>query len=154
MSKHLDIHNNHAMRSPCRVLIVDDEPNVLAVARAILEAHGFDVATASSGDNVDQMVRDAIRRNQRYSAIVLDLTMPGGPSGFEVLETILKTDPLAAVIACSAYFQEDATELCNAIGFVDVLQKPYTVERLCSAVRRCLNRGHTARVTPVDIKSN
>lgn len=143
----------HSTRTPGRVLIVDDEPSVLAVGRAILEAHGYEVTVTSSGSQVPQLVGDAVRRRQRFNVIVLDLTMPGGPSGFEVLEALLKIDPTASVLACSGYFQEDSRDLCHAIGFADVLQKPYTVERLCAAVRRCSNRASMDKVAPVEGKT-
>lgn len=153
MSAPLDPHAHHSTRPPGRVLIVDDEPSVLAVGRAILEAHGYEVTAMSSGALVPQMVADAVRRRQRYNVIILDLTMPGGPSGFEVLEALLKVDPTASVLACSGYFQDDSRDLCHAIGFADVLQKPYTVERLCAAVRRCTNRVPVDKIAPADSKT-
>ena len=56
------------------------------------------------------------------------------------MESLQKLDPDISVIACSGYFQEDARDLCQAIGFTDVLQKPYTLENLVATVRRGLAR--------------
>lgn len=123
-----------------RVLVVDDEPHVLAVAKAILDSHGFDVTITDSGEMALHILKDAQYHGRRFVVVVLDLTMPGGMSGFEVLEAIQQIDPDLAVIACSGYFQEDARDLCQAIGFTDVLQKPYTLDHLCSTVRRAQHR--------------
>ncbi len=120
------------------VLVVDDEPHVLAVAKAILEAHGYRISTAPSGEMAMAMCQQALSEGQRYAVVVLDLTMPGGLSGFEVLEMLRELDSSISVIACSGYFEENSRDICRSIGFADVLHKPYTLDLLCSTVRRCM----------------
>lgn len=127
-----------AARAVARVLIVDDEPHVLAVGKAVLEAHGFEAVAVHNGEEALELVRGGLESGQRFTAAILDLTMPGGASGFEVLEWLRSCDPRLPVIACSGYFQEDVRELCQAIGFVDVLHKPFNLESLCLAVRRAM----------------
>lgn len=122
------------------VLVIDDEPQVLAVGRAVLTSQGFEVACASSGDQAVELLMHAVSNGHRYAACVLDLTMPGGLSGFDALDQLHQIDPELPVIACSGYFQEDARELCQAIGFYDVLGKPYMPDALCTAVRRAIAR--------------
>jgi CheY-like chemotaxis protein len=125
-------------RALTRVLIVDDEPHVLAVGKAVLEAHGFEATAARTGEEALEIVRKGFEEGERFTAAILDLTMPGGASGFEVLEWLRACDPQLPVIACSGYFQEDVKDLCQAIGFADVLHKPFNLESLCLAVRRAL----------------
>ena len=127
-----------AARAVARVLLVDDEPHVLAVGKAVLEAHGFEAVACRSGEEALELVRVGGEEGQRFTAAILDLTMPGGASGFEVLEWLRACDPRLPVIACSGYFQEDVKDLCQAIGFVDVLHKPFNLESLCLAVRRAM----------------
>ncbi len=127
-----------ASRAVARVLIVDDEPHVLAVGKAVLEAHGFEAVACRSGEEALELVRGGMEEGQRFTAAILDLTMPGGASGFEVLEWLRACDPRLPVIACSGYFQDDVKDLCQAIGFVDVLYKPFNLESLCLAVRRAM----------------
>lgn len=136
-----------AVRATARVLIVDDEPHVLAVGKAVLEAHGFDVTPAHSGEQALEMVRLALQGGNRFTAVILDLTMPGGASGFETLEWLRACDPALPVIACSGYFQEDVRELCQAIGFVDVLHKPFNIETLGLSVRRAMAPGSSMPLT-------
>jgi CheY-like chemotaxis protein len=78
--------------------------------------------------------------------VILDLTMPGGASGFEVLEWLRACDPALPVIACSGYFQGDVRELCQAIGFVDVLHKPFNLETLGVSVRQAMAQVNDAAV--------
>lgn len=127
-----------ASRAIMRVLVIDDEPHVLAVGKAMLEAHGFEAVMAHSGEEALELVRVGVEEGRRFTSAILDLTMPGGASGFEVLEWLRACDPQLPVIACSGYFQEDVRDLCQAIGFVDVLPKPFTLESLSLAVRRAM----------------
>ncbi len=125
-------------RAVARVLIVDDEPHVLAVGKAVLESHGFETVACRNGEEALELVRTGLEEGQRFSVAILDLTMPGGASGFEVLEWLRACDPRLPVIACSGYFQDDVKDLCQAIGFVDVLHKPFNLESLGLAVRRAM----------------
>ncbi|HEY1083537.1 MAG TPA: response regulator [Prosthecobacter sp.] len=137
----------HPHRTHGRILVVDDEPQMLAVAKAILDAHGMEAVVCDNGTLALQMFTEALDGPHRFSCIVLDLTMPGGLSGFEVMEELRKLDPDLSVIACSGYFQDDARDLCQAIGFTDVLQKPYALEHLVATVRRGLARDRATHDT-------
>jgi CheY-like chemotaxis protein len=132
--------NTNNSRFSGRVLVIDDEPHVLSLASVMLTSQGFDVVSCESGDRGVEMLVESMETDHQIHAVVLDLTMPGGLSGFEVLEQLLAISPYLPVIACSGYFQEDARELCQGIGFADVLQKPYALEHLCDTVRRHLVR--------------
>lgn len=127
-----------AHRAVTRVLIVDDETHVLAVGKAMLDAHGFESTPARSGEEALACLRTSMENQQPFTAAILDLTMPGSASGFEVLEALHSCDPTLPVIACSGYFQEDVRDLCQAIGFTEVLHKPFSFETLGLAVRRAI----------------
>ena len=124
-----------------QVLVVDDEPHIVTMACTMLESQGFRAKGCHSGEAALIHIESAHQMQQdRFDVMVLDLTLPGGMSGFDALEAVKRYDPEIAVIACSGYFQEDARDLCQAIGFADILQKPYSIEALCAIVRRCLAR--------------
>jgi CheY-like chemotaxis protein len=121
-----------------RLLVVDDEPGVLALATAILSSAGYTVLTAMDGNAAVEALQVAGQEGDPVRCIVLDLTLPGGPSGFETLEAIHARHSEMPVIACSGYFQEDSRELCTNLGFCGVLAKPYTADGLVTVVRRAL----------------
>ncbi len=123
------------------VLLVDDEPHVLAVGKAVLVGQGFEVACAASGEIALELMKSSFDSGYRFPVIVLDLTMPGGASGFDVLCLMREIDADVPIIACSGYFQEDARDLCRGIGFYDVVHKPYNLNTLCTAVRRAIARA-------------
>ncbi|MFN7563665.1 MAG: response regulator [Prosthecobacter sp.] len=120
------------------VLLIDDEPQVLSVGRAVLVSQGFEVACAASGDQAVELLMQAMEGGHRFAACVLDLTMPGGLSGFDVLDQLHQVDPALPVIASSGYFQEDARDLCQSLGFYDILAKPYTPDVISTLVRRAI----------------
>ncbi len=133
--------NSHrqAESRPSHILVVDDEVQVLAVAKAILEAHGFQASIAKSGEAALEILNlQAESEAGPIDVVVLDLSMPGGLSGFEVLERVRKQNQELPIVACSGYFQDNAREMCQAIGFSDILPKPYTFDQLIAAVRRCM----------------
>ena len=130
------------------VLLVDDDPHVLAVGKAVLQTQHFEVVCAASGEIALDLMRHAQDNGSSYGAVVLDLTMPGGASGFEVLTMMREFDPNVGVVACSGYFQEDARQLCQAIGFYDVLAKPYNPDALCTMVRRARVRSAAPTAAP------
>ncbi len=118
------------------ILVVDDEPSVLAIAAAILNTVDIRPLKARNGEEAIEAVRRELEQGRRVGTAVLDLTMPGGLSGFETLEALRQLDPGIKVIACSGFFQESALELCQSIGFTHILAKPYTPESLLGIIRR------------------
>ncbi len=131
-------------RATGRILVVDDEPYVLAVALAMLESQGFHAVGCASGEEALNLLGQPCSESESFRVLVLDITLPGGMSGFDVLEVVKVSDPDLRVIACSGFFQEDARDLCQALGFVDILPKPYPIENLCAVVRRYLTRERSA----------
>ncbi|MGH7539886.1 MAG: response regulator [Gemmatimonadota bacterium] len=113
-----------------RVLVVDDEPDVLLLCRLNLQQHGHDVVEASDG-------RAALRlaREERPDVIVLDLMMPG-MTGFEVLEELRSDDrtaqvPVLVLTAKSLRADRDRSRQLGAAAF---LTKPFIPSELCDLV--------------------
>lgn len=81
-----------------RVLVVDDEPNILETAKAVLETQGYEVRAAEDGfDALNQLTRGI------PDIIISDLRMPN-MSGFELLSVVRKRFPEIGVVAMSAEF--------------------------------------------------
>ena len=122
-------------------MLVDDEPALLMVGRAILSTLNLRVDTAGSGEEALEKLATADVDGRLPDLVLLDLTMPGGISGIETLEQIRQRFPSIAVIACSGFFGDGAAELCQHVGFTDMLAKPYTPEALVTVVRRVMVRA-------------
>ncbi|MGH9748488.1 MAG: response regulator, partial [Candidatus Polarisedimenticolia bacterium] len=118
-------------------LAVDDESSVLALARDILELHGYRVITARNGEEALRAYR---QDPEGIDLILLDLTMPV-MGGRDCLREILTINPRARVVIASG-FSADSTvnELLND-GALDFVQKPYDIDALARLVREALDKS-------------
>ncbi len=117
---------------PARVLIVDDEEDVLRLLRTFLERAGYEVDTAATGGDAVARVR---AQPQAFAAVVLDLTMPG-MTGDEALGEIRRVNPEVPVILTSGYSEEEVVRRCAGLAFSAFLPKPYLPAELIEEVRR------------------
>jgi CheY-like chemotaxis protein len=116
-------------------MIVDDDPALLTLGRAILSTLDLNIIVARSGE--EALI--SIQAPAIPELVLLDLTMPGGMSGLDTFDALHQRHPELPVIACSGFFGDGAEEMCQHIGFAGMLPKPYTAESLVSVVRRILN---------------
>ena len=125
-----------------RVLVVDDEPDIVALVAYHLAREGFKVSTASGGQEaIDQAGRE------KPSLIVLDLMLPD-VSGFDVLDAIRRNDSTRdiGVLVLSARHEEPDRVRGLSLGADDYLTKPFSPAELVLRVRAILRRlGSTSR---------
>ncbi len=117
------------------VLVVDDEAAVLEVARRILEAHGYSVLTAATGEEALDIHLDPDRR---IDAVMLDLSMPG-MGGYACLKQILATDPAAKVLVVSGYTAEGEVKKILEAGAKGFLGKPHRLTDMLTMLREVLD---------------
>jgi DNA-binding response OmpR family regulator len=115
-----------------RLLLVDDEVGYLEVLSKRLIHRGFDVTTASSGE-------EAIRalRNWDFDLAVVDLKMED-MDGIEVLKVLKRMDPALHVIILTGHGSERAARDGLAHGAFDYLIKPIGLDPLIARIRAAL----------------
>ncbi len=135
-----------APQSAERILVVDDEPEIVALVAYHLGKAGYRLATASTG----QEALEAARR-ERYSLIVLDLMLPQ-MSGFEVLEALRADEATrdVAVLMLTARREEPDRIRGLSLGADDYLTKPFSPAELVLRVAAILRRSGTAPVVTTD----
>lgn len=116
------------------VLVVDDDEGVQAVARSMLEDHGFRVLTAGSGLEGLRLFRAFARE---IDAVLLDLTMPV-VDGTRVLAEIHRLEPSARVIVMSGYSARSAAERLLGQRIAGFIQKPFRSLDLIRVVHEVL----------------
>lgn len=124
-----------------RVLIMDDDADLCMVAKGMLEVLGYDADTATSAEAALAAVRKFREMGRRYSAVILDLTMAGGPGGEDVLPQLREIDPEIVAIVSSGYATDDHLERYRKIGFKGMLAKPYRSADLGRALKEVLGAG-------------
>jgi DNA-binding NtrC family response regulator len=116
------------------VLVIDDEAAVRTIARRMLEHMGYQVMLAESG----AAGLDALRsRHTSLCAVMVDLTMPH-MRGDVVAQAIKAEWPHLPVILMSGYSAVELTALAPGLGIAGVLQKPFTLAALRTAMGRML----------------
>jgi len=116
------------MNEPMRVLVADDNPELVLLYQAVLEDAGYDVVSASSGI----AAIDAAAAT-RFDAAVLDVLMPG-VSGDAIAEQFKLEHPdLPVLLITGDYGEQFVTD-----SPVPVLHKPFAPEQLVHAVRQLL----------------
>ena len=127
-----------------RVLLVDDEPVLRAMASTVLIAHGWEVMNASSAEESAELLKYCSWNRTAVDVVVLDLILPGGMSGMEAVVELGRLQPGLRFVASSSFFAgEESRRLCMDLGFHDILPKPYTASALAEAVER--NHPHALR---------
>ncbi len=121
------------------VLIVDDLQQVRTVASALLSTLGYDVLLAESGEEALKIYKRRGLEGNPVSAVLMDMTLPGGMCGRETTHEILRHDPFAKVIATSGYFDDSDCEQFLELGFTCVVSKPYDLQKLSLTLHRTLN---------------
>ncbi len=125
------------------VLVVDDDKSVRQVARDMLSAIGFDVLTASDGQEGVEVFR---RRASEIVLVVLDLSMPR-MSGEEAFIEIRKTAPGTRVILASGYDEKECTRRFAGRELSGFIQKPYRLTSLEEKIRDVLEDAEPAPPT-------
>jgi DNA-binding response OmpR family regulator len=118
-----------------RVLVVDDDPQVVVIARVVLEQAGFEVMVASDGAECLDMIA-----KQRPGLVILDVAMPV-MNGIEALRAIRQGPDTTTlpVIVLSARTEDRDVAVGQAAGADLYLAKPFTPEELTAAVNRLLD---------------
>ncbi len=115
------------------ILVVDDEPKIVQLARDYLEKSGFKVL--SSGDGQQAL---AITRQERPDLIVLDLMLPG-MDGLDVCRTIRRESDVP-IIMLTARAEETDQLIGLELGADDYITKPFSPRALVARVRALLRR--------------
>jgi two-component system KDP operon response regulator KdpE len=128
-----------------RVLIVDDEPQILRALRINLTARQYEVITASDGTQALRSATDA-----RPDLIVLDLGLPD-IDGAEVIRKLRTWSPVPIVVLSGRAGSRDKVDALDA-GADDYVTKPFSVDELLARIRAVTRRKTTAETSaPVRI---
>ena len=114
------------------VLVIDDNEATRTLITALLHRE-FQIDSATDGREANEKLR-----TNQYAAILLDLRMPQ-QDGFSVLDFLRANSPerLRTVLVVTALLTKREIERAKAYGVCDIIAKPFDVEDLLDAVKRC-----------------
>lgn len=123
-----------------KILFMDDENPIRILAERMLKKLGFTPYLATNGAEVIERYREALALQDPFAAVILDLTVAGGPGGLETFQKLSEIDPRVKAIVSSGYSNDPVLANADKFGFSGILVKPYTVEELSSALQLALER--------------
>jgi DNA-binding NtrC family response regulator len=125
-------------RAVLPVLLIEDEPSIMALVSATLERNGYEVVCIESGAEALRMLEKG-----QYLGVVSDMRTPGGVDGAQVHAWISANRPDLidkVVIITGDYANEETVTTLRKIGAL-YLEKPFRVQDLISAVEKTMGRA-------------
>lgn len=119
-----------------RILIVDDEADVLDLCKRILEAKAYPVKTALSGDEAITLARQ-----EQFELLLTDIKMPG-MSGLQIAQKLKQSDPGVICVIMTGFSTMDMVIEALKLGIDEFVMKPFAPEELSMAVAKALEKQH------------
>ena len=127
-----------------RVLVVDDDGDILTAARLYLKHHVTVIHTEQDPERIPQLMK-----NHNYDVILLDMNftrdITSGKEGFFWLSRILEIDPLAVVILITAFGDVETAVRAIKEGATDFVLKPWQNERLLATITSAIQLSRSRR---------
>ena len=118
-----------------QLLIVDDEATIREAVVATLSANGYTCFTAEDGTDALALY---FERKQAIALVITDLHM-GMMDGIALTRSIRRVSPEAKIVISSGHIDKESQTALNSIGVQDILEKPYTAEKLLRCVKAILH---------------
>ncbi len=121
-----------------RILIVDDEKNIVTSLRGILSDEGYEVM--ETGDGVEAL---EIIQADPPDLVLLDIWIPG-MDGIEVLKTMKEYNPEIGVMIMSGHGTIETAVKATKLGAQDFIEKPFSLERITQSIEEVLRNQRTS----------
>ena len=122
---------------PDTVLVVEDEPNLLAALKYTLEREGYDALTADNGETGLRVARE-----RSPDIVILDVMLPA-LDGFEICR-LLRRESSVPIIMLTARGEEMDRVVGLELGADDYVTKPFSMRELLARIRNTLRRSASA----------
>jgi len=113
-----------------RILIMDDDKIVQNMAQKVLLRLGHEVLLAADGKEAVKIFAECHNSEAPVSAIIMDLTIPGGMGGKDTIKELLKIDPDVKAIVSSGYSNAPVMSNYQQYGFKAAIAKPFMISEL------------------------
>lgn len=129
--------------SKTRVLVVEDDPNIVDLVRSNLLVRGFDVEVSTTGEGIVDLV-------DRYepAIVLLDLMLPAS-DGFEICKALRQRSTVGLIVLSARSGEDDKVRALN-LGADDYLTKPFGIDELLARMTATLRRSRVVEApTPL-----
>jgi two-component system, cell cycle sensor histidine kinase and response regulator CckA len=124
-----------------RILVMDDDASLNAIASEMLQHLGYRVETVRDGAEAVGAYQKALAAGEPFTAVITDLTVPAGLGGKETVRLLLDLHPQAKVIVSSGYANAPVMSDYARYGFKGVIPKPYKLTELSRTLQKVIGNG-------------
>lgn len=121
------------------ILVMDDEEMILDISAEMLKSLGYSVETAVEGQQAIDKYIDAAKCGKPFDVVIMDLTIPGGKGGEEVIKELLDINPHQKAIVSSGYSTGKVMSSYTEYGFKGRLVKPFRMKDLENELLKILD---------------
>ncbi len=121
-----------------RILLLDDEPAICEITGILLRKLGYDPEITMRGEDTIEAYKGAMAAGNPFSLVILDLSIPGGMGGREVIAALKQIDPAVRALVSSGDANDPAVVNYADFGFTGVLMKPYNKAALDTILKTFL----------------
>ncbi|MCK4890316.1 MAG: response regulator, partial [Candidatus Aminicenantes bacterium] len=122
-----------------KILLMDDDEMILSASGGLLEHLGYIVEEAKDGEEAIDLYKKAKNSQDPFDVVILDLTIPNGLGGKEVIKELLKIDPDVKAIATSGYSIDPIIADYRKFGFKGAIPKPYVISDLSKLMNKLIS---------------
>jgi PAS domain S-box-containing protein len=128
---------------PCRILLLEDDHAVSKTGIRLLERLGHTVSAAAEGKTAIRLFKEACESGQQFDAAILDLSVPGGMGGKDVITAIRLIDPKVPAAVVSGYADDPVMTDFEKYGFNTSLCKPFNASTLAHTISTLIASAST-----------
>jgi PAS domain S-box-containing protein len=121
------------------ILVMDDEEVLREAITGMLGYFGYSVVCARNGREAVDLFSAETRANRKIAAMILDLTVPGGPGGKEAAAEVRKIDRTIPIFVASGYANDPVMADPGKYGFTASIPKPFSILELSDLLNRHLH---------------
>jgi len=124
-----------------RILMLDDETQVLKVTSAMLEHLGHQVTLTDDGAKALAEFEKARGEGKPFDLLIMDLNIPGGMGGKETIARLIEIDPEVKAIVASGYSNDPILSDHEKYGFAGIVNKPFRLSELKQAIEQITGKA-------------
>ena len=121
------------------ILVVDDDKSVRTLMSNMLGRFGYEAITVESGEKAVNICEKAVKSGSSFDAAIIDLTIPGGMGGEDIIVELKKINPQIKAIVSSGYSDNQILAYYEDYGFASRISKPFTSSEVGHELKRVLS---------------
>lgn len=128
---------NHNEKNP-KILLMDDEEIIRDNMEEIGDILNIDMVTTKNAEEAVEKFAKAMMNNEKFDAVILDLTIKGGAGGCEALKELKQMDPDIKSILFSGDDFSEISQNYTRYGFYDIIKKPVNIQEFANKINNVL----------------